>query len=140
VAHRIRTEIFIAAEPQAVWAVLTDFPSHTAWDPWLVNIAGVAAQGEKLTVRFRGGMTLRPTITEARDGAVLEWLGKLVVPGLVDGRHRFDLVPEAGGTRLVHSEEFTGVLVPLVKRALTKVERSFAEFNAALMQRVERPS
>ena len=36
----IRTEIVIQAPAEAVWAVLTDFPSHPAWDPFLTRIEG----------------------------------------------------------------------------------------------------
>ncbi|WP_242471958.1 hypothetical protein [Blastococcus sp. TML/C7B] len=45
------------------------------------------------------------------DGAVLEWLGHLGVPGLFDGRHRFELTATPAGTRLVQSESFSGLLV-----------------------------
>jgi hypothetical protein len=69
---------------------------------------------------------------------VLEWFGKLLFGGLFDGRHRFELVPENGATRLVHSERFSGMLVPLVKKVLRDTERDFAALNAALKERVEK--
>jgi len=136
-ARSIRTEIFIQAPAETVWSVLTDFASHASWDPFLASVEGRAAVGERLAVRFRNGMTMRPTVTEVSEGRVLEWFGKLGLGGLFDGRHRFELVPEGGATRLVHSERFSGMLVPLVKNLLADTERSFAALNLALKERAE---
>jgi hypothetical protein len=133
----IRSEIVIQAPPEAVWAALTDFPSHASWDPFLTRIEGTAAVGERLSVRFHNGMTMRPTITEVREGSVLEWFGKLFFGGLFDGRHRFELFSEGGSTRLVQSEQFSGMLVPLVKKILADTERQFERLNVALKRRVE---
>ncbi len=68
---------------------------------------------------------------------MLEWFGKLLFGGLFDGRHRFELVPEGGSTRLVQSEQFSGMLVPLVKKLLAETEREFERLNLALKKRVE---
>src|SRR3954447_14761835 len=133
----IRTEIVIEAPIEAVWAVLTDFPSHSAWDPFLTRIEGSAALGERLAVRFHNGMTMRPTVTEVREGSVLEWFGKFLFGGLFDGRHRFELISEGASTRLVQSEQFSGMLVPLVKKLLADTERQFEQLNVALKKRVE---
>jgi hypothetical protein len=137
-ARSIRTEVVIQAPPHAVWAVLTDFASHPDWDPLLTRIEGKAAVGERLTVRFDNGMTFRPTVTEVEEGRVLEWFGQLLFGGLFDGRHRFELVAEGDATRLVHSERFSGMLVPLVKKVLADTERGFERLNLALKKRVER--
>ena len=93
--------------------------------------------GQRLAVRFHNGMTMRPTVTEVREGRVLEWFGKLLFGGLFDGRHRFELIPEGGSTRLVQSEQFSGMLVPLVKKLLADTEREFERLNLALKKRVE---
>jgi len=133
----IRTEILINATPEQVWQVLTDFPAHPQWDPFFANIEGKVAPGESLNVRFRQGMTMRPRVTEARRGEVFEWLGKLLFGGLFDGRHRFELQREGAQTRLVHSESFYGVLVPLLKKLLRDTRGGFIAFNEAIKQRVE---
>ncbi len=139
-SHSIRTEVVIEANPEAVWAVLTDFASHAEWDPFLVAVEGKPTLGSRLAVRFHNGTTFRPTVTEASEGRALEWLGKLFLSGLFDGRHRFELIPEQDRTRLIHSERFSGLLVPLLKRMLSDAERGFRAFNTALKQRVERPT
>ena len=83
-------------------------------------------------------MTFKPTVTEVDPGVRFEWLGSLGIRGIFDGRHRFELSPTQEGTRLIHSEEFTGVLVPFLKRFLdTKTRSGFVAMNESLKTRVE---
>ena len=89
----------------------------------------------------RKPITFRPTVTEVIPGSVFEWLGHLGVRGTFDGRHRFELEESDGGTRLTHSETFTGIIVPLLFRVLEKGTRAgFEAMNAALKTRVENAS
>jgi hypothetical protein len=82
-------------------------------------------------------MTFRPTVTRVAPGEVFEWLGHLGLPGLFDGRHRFELVETASGTRLTQRETFTGILVRPLRRSLdTKTKAGFDAMNAALSRRV----
>lgn len=39
-APSISTEIDIAAPPNAVWAVLTDFDRYNEWNPFIVKLSG----------------------------------------------------------------------------------------------------
>lgn len=133
----IRTEILINAAPDRVWQVLTDFPAHPKWDPFFASIEGSGIPGEPLKIQFRQGMTIRPRVTEVRKGEVFEWLGKLFIGGIFDGRHRFELYRKGAQTRLVHSETFYGLLVPLVKNLLDETKGGFVAFNEAIKKRVE---
>jgi len=80
---------------------------------------------------------MRPTLTAVEDERVLEWLGKLFGGGLFDGRHRFELIAEGDKTRLVQSEQFSGLLVPFFKGMLRKTEVEFGNLNRALKARAE---
>ena len=142
---RLHTEVLIDASPAEVWAVLTDFARYREWNPFMVDAAGVPEKGTRLRVTLAppGGrrITLKPAVTVVTDGEALEWWGHLGVRGLFDGRHRFELRSAGRGTRLVHSEVFTGVLVPLVARTLDRsTTEGFALMNAALKARAERKS
>jgi hypothetical protein len=139
--HELRTEIDIAGPPEAVWAQLVDLNSYADWNPFITSAVGSAAVGERLTLRMQppGGrpMTFRPTVTRTEPGAVFEWLGRLGVPGLFDGRHRFELTASPGGTHLVQSESFTGLLVGPLRRSLDRGTRAgFEAMNEALRRRV----
>lgn len=139
---QLHTEIHVDAPPAVVWDVMNDLAAYPQWNPFVVSAAGTLAVGERLTVRLQppGGRaaTFRPVVTAVEPGRAFEWLGHLGVPGLFDGRHRYDLQPERGGTRFVQSEEFRGVLVPLMARSLdTGIRQGFEAMNRALARRAE---
>ena len=138
----LTTEIDIAAAPQQVWQVLSDLSAYGEWNPFIVQATGRAVVGDRLTLRMQPASgkerTLRPTVTEARDGELLRWVGHLAVPGLMAVEHTFSLKAAGSGTRLVQSEDFRGVLVPLVARTLERgTLPAFRRMNEALKRRVE---
>ncbi len=141
--HHIQTEIEIDASPSEVWEVLIDIDRWSEWNPFIVESAGSVDVGQTLRNRIEppGGraMTFTPTITVVEAAHTFEWLGRLGVPGLFDGRHRFELTPTTdGGTRLRHTESFSGVLVRPLRRSLdTGTAAGFRLMNEALRQRVE---
>jgi hypothetical protein len=140
--RRLVTEIDIDAPPSEVWQALTAFDSYPEWNPHITDARGRAEVGERLElVMATGGgrsVTMRPTVTEAVPGRSFEWLGHLGVKGVFDGRHRFDLEAVEGKTRMVHSEEFTGILVPALKSMLDGNTRAgFEAMNEAVKNRVE---
>ncbi len=139
----IRTEIHIDATPEAVWDVLTDLNAFQDWNPFMTSAAGRVAGSERLVVRIEppGGktMTFKPVVTVVEGARVLEWLGSPGVPGIFDGRHRFELIsPPSSGTRFVNSEKFSGVLVRFMRRSLeTNSKQGFEAMNTALKTRAE---
>ena len=141
--HQLHTEIEIDATPAEVWAVLTDLDGYAEWNPFVVSSAGKAAVGERLVNRIEppGGksMTFKPTVTEVVEHQTFEWLGRFIIPGIFDGRHRFELAPtESGGTRLTHTEQFSGILVRFMRSSLdTQTLAGFKAMNAALKARSE---
>lgn len=139
---RLHTEIDIDAAPAVVWDVLTDLEHYADWNPFVVRAEGSVAVGARLVVRLQppGGRatTFRPTVTVVEPVRTFEWLGRVGVPGIFDGRHRFEVQPLRSGTRLVHSERFTGLAAPLLARALERSTRAgFEALNRALKQRAE---
>ena len=140
--HEIKTEIEIDAPPEVVWDVLTDLEQYPRWNPFITSAIGQPVLGERLTNRIEppGGkaMTFKPTVTAVDSGQHLEWLGRLGLPGVFDGRHRFELHAANGATRLVHGEVFKGVLVPFMRKSLDGQTRAgFEAMNTALKERAE---
>ena len=139
----ITSQTTIAAPPDQVWDVLVDFGSYPEWNPFVTSILGDLRQGARLAVRITPaggkGMAFSPVVTELRDAAVLEWQGHLLIPGIFDGRHRFELTPNGDGTTsFVQSETFSGVTIPFVGSMLEDTRRGFEAFNAAIKARSER--
>jgi hypothetical protein len=141
--HEIRTEIEIEASPARVWDVLLNFASHPRWNPFIRSISGNAVPGERLKVSIHppGGkaMTFKPRVLVAQPHRELRWLGRLLMPGVFDGEHFFQM--EGTGlarTRLVHGEKFSGLLVPMARAQLDGGTRAgFIAMNQALKQRAE---
>jgi len=139
----IASQTTIDAPPDRVWAILADFRSYPEWNPFVKSILGDLREGARLAVQIvpsgGKGMAFRPVVTELRDGAVLEWQGHLLFPGIFDGRHRFELWPNTDGTTLfVQSETFSGVTIPFFGSILEDTRRGFEAFNEAIKARSER--
>ena len=137
----LHTEIPIDAAPEEVWAVLVDLARHHEWNPFITDAQGEVEVGARLRVRLEppGGrpVTLKPTVTVVEPARTFEWLGRLGIPHLFDGRHRFELHRDGSATRVVQSETFGGILVPLLARMLrTKTLAGFEAMNTALRDRV----
>jgi len=69
----------------------------------------------------------------------LSWLGHLIIPGLFDGEHIFQIEPLGSGrVRFRQREIFSGILVPLLKNSLeTDTRRGFNEMNQKLKELAE---
>ncbi|GGY12150.1 SRPBCC domain-containing protein [Streptomyces hiroshimensis] len=138
--REIATVIDIAAPPERVWQVLTDLARYEEWNPFIRQASGVVAPGRRLKLKVfpagRRPMTFRPTVKAAVPGEELRWLGRTALPGLFSGEHRFVLTDlDGGGTRVVQSEKFTGLLVPLLRRSITATVADFEALNKALKKR-----
>jgi hypothetical protein len=137
------TQIEIDAPAQVVWEILVDFERHPEWNPFIEEIAGEASRGSRLslTVRPPGGhaTSFAPTVLAADEARELRWLGRVGLPRIFDGEHRFVLEPlGTGRVRLVHAERFRGILVPLLWRSLaTRTREGFEQMNRALKERAE---
>jgi hypothetical protein len=143
--RELRSEVEIAAPPERVWEVLTDFDTYPTWNPFMRSVVGRCALGSKLTVRIEPpgarAMTFKPTIRTLTAAHEIRWLGRLLAPGLFDGEHRLAIEPLDGGrTRFVQSERFSGLLVGLFPKTLTATQRGFEQMNAALKIQAEATS
>jgi len=137
----LQTETLIHAAPEIVWAVLMDFPAYPDWNPFIVAISGKPVPGETLSVTMRppGGkpQSFSPKVLRADAPVAFIWRGSLPIPGLFTGEHSFQLTREGDGTRLRHSESFSGLLVPFLQKVLVRTEEGFNKMNAALKARAE---
>ncbi len=137
------TEIEIAASPERVWQILVDFSQFPAWNPFIKKAEGEIKEGNRLKVHLAPpggtGMTFDPVVKRVILHREFCWLGHLIIPGLFDGEHIFEILPtDNGEVRFVQRETFRGILVPLFWKSLeTSTKQGFQDMNAALKQRAE---
>jgi len=120
-----------------------DFPAYARWNPFIRSIEGRAVVGETLKAFIQppgsGGLRVAPAVLVVEPNRAFRWKGKLLVPGLFDGEHFFEIEPATGGVLFRHGEIFTGLLVPLLRRSLNGATRQgFIAMNEALKREAER--
>ena len=135
----IQETIDIPASTAAVWRVLTATQHYGAWNPFIPRLEGELRTGGRLhlTIRPPGrSMTYTARVLAVEEEHLLQWRGRLGVPGILDDEHEFRLHPLPDGrTRFTQSGSFTGVLVPLVSGVLDDTRIGFAQMNQAMKRR-----
>ena len=138
----IERSIEIDASPAAVWSILADTAAYPEWNPFMTKLAGDFTVGSTLVVRIEPPnarpMTFKPIVLVAKPERELRWLGRFIIPGLVDGEHTLRIQPLAEGrSRFIQTEHFGGLLVRPLKSMLAKTELGFEQMNAALKGKAE---
>lgn len=139
----ITTLVTIDVPADVVWQALTQLNRYRRWNPFITAAVGNLSVGERLdlTIQPPGAraMSFRPWVTEVEEHRYIEWLGRLGMPGVFDGRHSFTLTPIATGrTLLQQSETFSGALIPFSGSILTRTRAGFNAMNGALAQEASR--
>lgn len=141
--ENLHTSILINSSPDNVWLELVNFKDYGNWSPFIKSIEGKLAEGNKLRVfiqpKGESGMVFTPTVLKANKDDELRWIGILGIEGIFDGEHYFTLEKiKEGKTRLIHGENFNGVLVPILWSLIEDSTRSgFIAHNLALKKLVE---
>ncbi|WP_174292513.1 SRPBCC domain-containing protein [Sphingomonas bacterium] len=136
------TQFSVPQDPDQVWSVLTDFAGFNRWNSFMTAVSGKLAVGEKLSVTLSPSpgkqTTFKPTLLVVNNGRELRWRGRLLVKGVFDGEHYWTLTRNnRGGTDIRHGEDFSGLLVGVVKPGSFKggFERMNADMSAELARR-----
>lgn len=137
--HQLHTEINIDADVKTVWSIFSDFENYPNWNPFIKSIKGEIKVGERFQAEI-GTFKFKPTTKVYNQEQELTWLGRLFIPGIFDGRHSFVFKENIDGTTtLVHSEAFSGVLVPFMKKKLnTEIKAEFESMNEKLKELSEK--
>ena len=138
----IRTEIVIDAPPERVWTALTGFGDYGAWNPCIRRIVGKAGSNQVLRIAIRFGwlppIRFRARIDRFSRNEILGWRATFLF-GILEGRHCFELYPlDAGKTRFVHNETFSGALSsPFLAIFSVVIRTSYDAMNRAMKEKVE---
>ena len=130
----------ISASPEQVWVVLTDLASYPQWNPLFREASGRISAGSRITLKSAHPangriMTVKAKVLAAEPATELRWVSSL--PGIMTGEHSFTLTPADGGTRLVQTETYRGLLAHFSAKTTSSFEASFQALNEAIKQRAE---
>jgi hypothetical protein len=140
----LRTEVIIDAPVDIVWKILTETGAYPEWNPFIREIEGKLEEGKRFKVKLQppgsSPMVFKPVCLSLKRDRELIWLGHLLIRGLFDGKHIFEL--NAIGptkTKLVQREEFSGLLVPFFWKQLDRNTRTgFEQMNQKMKERAEK--
>jgi uncharacterized protein YndB with AHSA1/START domain len=112
------SEIAIAADPETVWDVLTDFER---WPDWNADVSSVSLRGDGkpgTTFRWRSGSsTIESTIEQVDAPARILWTGRT---SGIRATHLHELEARNGGTFVRTKESFEGLPARLLRGRLQK--------------------
>ena len=126
-----------------MWNILSDFDNYKNWNPFVKSIEGHVKEGKKFKVTIQQPnskpMTFSPKCLKFDKNKEFRWLGHLLIPGIFDGEHIFELMDtKDGNTVFIQREKFKGILVPFIWKTLNKDTRNgFELMNHELKMRVE---
>jgi hypothetical protein len=130
-------EIEIAANPEAVWEVLTAFEDWPSWNPEVksMSLQGAVAPGS--TFRWKAGPgTITSRIERVEPPRLIAWTGKTLG---IRAIHFYWLEPRGGTTLVRTKESYDGLVASLFRSPLRKtLDRALADGLRALKAETER--
>ena len=131
--------IGVRAKPATIWAMLTDAAGFPGWNSTVKSIEGNIALGSKLALRvpIAPDRVFRPKVTEFVPEKRMVWSDGMAP--MFKGVRTYTL--SAGGegtTRFSMKEEFSGVMLPLIKGSLPDFVPIFEKYAADLKREAER--
>jgi uncharacterized protein YndB with AHSA1/START domain len=113
------SETVIAAQPDDVWEILTDFESWPTWNP---DVKWMSIEGEPLPgtdFRWKAGpATIKSRIQEVERPRVIAWTGKTLG---ISAAHVYLLNAHDGETAVRTEESYDGVLARLFRGRMQKM-------------------
>src|ERR1700716_1319262 len=99
----------IEANPEAIWAILTDAPRLAQWNSGIDRVEGRIAPGETIKVfsKVAPGRAFPVKVTDFMPGRSMRWSGGMPL-GLFKGERTFTLAPQGDGrsTQFSMREEY----------------------------------
>ena len=143
--QEIKTEIEISAPPSKVWSIISDINNWKEWSPIINDSQGTATVGSELTITMIGkeedkdGPKYNPIITELDKPNYLRWRAHMLAGFIFTNYKIFELEETGSGTRLTHTESFTGLLAPIFCSQMEKgVPPMLNSMNKALKDLAEK--
>lgn len=108
----------IEAPPARVWALLTNAAEFPSWNSTVTKIDGTIALGQVLALQVPADpkRTFKPKVTRFEDEKTMEWSDGFAP--MFRGVRTFSLKPSGSGTEFTMTEEFSGLMLPMIRGSL----------------------
>jgi hypothetical protein len=116
---RCAVEIEIAAPAARVWALLTDAAGMAGWNSTVTRVLGRIGPGERLAIEVAAapGRTFKPRVVAFEPQRRMVWADGMAP--MFKGVRTFTLSePQPGRTRFAMAEDFSGLMLPLIRGSL----------------------
>ena len=135
---KFAASISIKARPETIWSLLTDAAAYPSWNSTVEKVVGRIAPGETVTVYAKAspGQAFPVKVAEFDPSRKMVWKGGMPL-GLFTGQRTYTLTPKDGAVEFAMSEEFSGLLAPLITRSIPDLQPAFDAFAADLKRRAE---
>ncbi len=138
----VKTEVFINRPVDEVWGVISNINAWKEWNPTVLIAEGNSSIGSKLNITINGNgkrnANYQPIVIESDAPKFFRWRAKMKAEFLFKNDRVFKLEKRDGGTFLVHSEEFSGLMVPLMWGMLEDFTRESLEtMNKSLINKLD---
>jgi hypothetical protein len=133
-----RVEVSIQSPPERIWTLLTDTQGFPRWNSTVSAIDGEIRDGQRIRIHVPGtARTFTPLISDVVADTRMTWTGGFAP--LFKGVRTFELTRQPGGSTTFSMEErFSGLMLPLVGRAMPDFAPVFERYAADLKQEAER--
>lgn len=140
----VSTEITIDAPAEEIWNILSDLNQYATWNPFIIYVKGSFKEGQKLSV-IQKPPGEKPRLFKRRISKIkkpheFHWQGKLLIPGLFDAEHIFEIKPiDKEHSRFIHKIHYSGFLTSLLwNRIEWSLKAGFNKMNQALKELAEK--
>lgn len=132
------TSTIIHAEPDRIWALLTDAPAYPSWNTTVDKVEGTIALGQKIKVfaKISPDRAFPVKVAELVPQERMVWSNAMPL-GLFKGERTFTLTKKDGAVEFSMREVFSGLFSPMIERTIPDLQPTFEEFAAALKKRAE---
>ena len=141
---QIKTEININANAKKVWDILIDFEKWGTWNPIISKAKGVAIEDTSLEITMKtkegnDANSYSPIITKVDDLKSLHFKAKMMAYFIFTNEKIFEIEETSDGIKLIHIENFSGLMIPLFKNKLKDyVPSMLGSMNEALKIEAEK--
>jgi hypothetical protein len=128
----------IHASPDRIWSLLTDAAGFPRWNSTVTRIDGPIAAGQtlKIEVPSAPGRVFKPRVSAFEPQQRMVWSDGMAP--MFKGVRTFTLTPgQSGETEFSMTEQFTGLMLPMIKGSLPDFGPIFEKYAEDLKRAAE---